>query len=110
MRTVAIWFKLSNSLGNTVNSILTISDEEKYPRARDINILVGAILSTKSVLLEGILMMVIQNTKLLSWSLAAAEIQHNNFTKTYKKGHIYLWFSSFFLNAKWAKCMFLMSF
>lgn len=111
LRTVVTWFKLSNSLGNTVNSVLTISDEEKYSRARDINILVDGIFSTKSVLLEGILMMVFQNIKLLFWSLAAAEIQHNdNFTKTYKNGHIYLWFSSSFLNVKHAEYVFLMSF
>lgn len=68
-----IQFKPSSSLGNTVNS-LTISDEGKCPEASDINILVGGILSAKSVMLEGILVIVFQNVKLASWSCVTVEV------------------------------------
>lgn len=83
-------FKLSSSLGNTVNSALTIRDEGKCPEASDINILVGGILSAKLVLLEGILMMVFQNVKLTSWSLVTVEIQFSDiFTKMHNDREIY---------------------
>lgn len=36
-------FKLSSSLGNTVNSALTISVEGNCPEARDVNISVGGM-------------------------------------------------------------------
>lgn len=86
-----IEFKLSSSPGNTVDSALTISDEGKCPEASDINILVGGILSAKSVLPEGILMMVFQNVKLTSWCLVAVEIQSSDiFTKVYNNREIYL--------------------
>lgn len=78
-------FKLSSSLGNTVNSALTISDEGKCPEARDVNFSVGGFVSTKSVLLEGILMMVFQNVRLTCWSLVAVEIKASDiFTKIVK--------------------------
>lgn len=84
-------FKLSSSLGNTVNSALTISDEGNCPEARDVNTSVGGIVSTKSVLLEGILVMVFQNIKLTSWSLVAVEIKASDiFTETNSNREIYL--------------------
>lgn len=84
-------FKLSSSLGNIVNSALTISDEGKYPEARDVNTSVGGIVSTKSVLLEGILVMVFQNVKLTSWSLVAVEIKASDiFTEMNNNREIYL--------------------
>lgn len=83
-------FKLSSSLGNTVNSAFTIRDEGKCPEATDINILVGGILSAKTVLLEGILMIMFQNVKLTSWSLVTAEIQSSDiFTKMHNDREIY---------------------
>lgn len=84
-------FKLSSSLGNTVNSALTISDEGKCPEAREVNTSVGGIVSTKSVLLEGILVMVFQNVKLTSWSLVAVEIKASDiFTEMNNNREIYL--------------------
>lgn len=100
LRTILMQFKLSNSLGNTANSALTIIDEGKCPKARYINILVGGIISSKSVLLEGISIIVFQNVKITSWSLVAVELQSSGiFTKMYNNGLIHL-FSSFFLNVK----------
>lgn len=75
LRAIVTQFELSSSLGSTVNSTLTIRDKGKCPEARDVNISVGGIVSAKSVLLEGILMMVFQNVKLTSWSLVAVEIK-----------------------------------
>lgn len=87
MRTTAIQFKLSNSLGNTANSALTIIDEGKRPKARYINILVGGIISSNSVLLEGISIMVFQNVKIASWCLVALELQSSGiFTKMCNNG------------------------
>lgn len=91
LRTVVMQFKLSSSLGNTVNSALTISDEGKCPEARDVNISVGGIVSAKSVLLGAILVMVFQNEKLKSWSLVAIEIKGTDiFTKMNNDREIYL--------------------